>query len=248
MIPAQLSMELAIVNEATTHTAGDSDTEPASPLATISRRRLWLILAGIPTLYWINGFMPWSYRLFVKQDHDSYLAFMSCIVVLHWTSLAVVIATVRRSGAQLSDIGVFWSVPRLLVLVAVVGIVGGGWIAMRSTWPATENPESWQTMYPWTMTERWFFVFVSLTAGICEEVVYRGFAIRALQARGMKTWQALAVAALSFVLVHGLFGVFMSPLLVVAALIYSGLFLRPKSLTPGIYVHALFDVMAVAAV
>lgn len=224
------------------------DHEPDALLGALTQRRLWLILAGIPAVYWINGFMPWSYGLFVQQDHRFFVPFMISICVLHWASLLVTVATVHRTGAGLEEIGVFWSPLRLLILIGIVVAAGIGWIVLRGTWPATETPQAWQLMYPWSMVERCFFVFVSLTAGICEEVVYRGFAIRALQARGMRTWKAVSLAALSFVLMHGLYGVFASPFLILGALVFSGLFLWRKSLAPGMYVHALFDVMSVAAV
>ncbi len=64
-------------------------------------------------------------------------------------------------------------------------------------------------MLPVTLEERTWFVPVSITAGICEEVLYRGFLIRYLSDGPWHfgLWVALAIACLSFGLAHGYQGV-----------------------------------------
>jgi membrane protease YdiL (CAAX protease family) len=226
-----------------------AEVRAESPLTKLSRRQVWLILAGFPALYWINGLMPWTMGLFVRQEHDHLVWFYVSTCILHWTSFIVVVVLVKRSGGAMEDIGLRFGPAGWLTLTIVVFAAGAVWIWLRSMWGAAETPvEGWQIMYPWTPLERWLFVFVAFSAGVCEETVYRGFGIRALQARGVRTWKAVVLATLSFVLIHGLFGVIAFPFLFVAGLLYAGLFLWRRSLTLGIYVHALFDVMAVAAV
>ncbi len=56
------------------------------------------------------------------------------------------------------------------------------------------------------------------------------------------------LATLSFVLIHGVFSLIAFPFLFLGGLLYAGIFVWRKSLTPGFYLHALFDVMAVAAI
>src|SRR5271166_5721763 len=58
---------------------------------------------------------------------------------------------------------------------------------------------------PITREERAWFALVSITAGICEEVLYRGFLIRYLSNGPWHAgiWIALAIASISFGLAHG---------------------------------------------
>jgi membrane protease YdiL (CAAX protease family) len=88
---------------------------------------------------------------------------------------------------------------------------------------------------------------MSLTAGFCEELVYRGFAISALRGRGMRAWQALIIASVSFVFVHGLAGVFAFPVYFTFGLLFGGLFLWRRTLAPGMCLHAAFDMFAILA-
>lgn len=90
------------------------------------------------------------------------------------------------------------------------------------------------------------FVLVSLTAGVCEETLYRGFLIRFLHegALALPIAAALAVSSLIFGLNHAYQGVrgVISTTLVGVAL---GLvFLLSGSLWPAIVLHALIDAQA----
>jgi membrane protease YdiL (CAAX protease family) len=62
---------------------------------------------------------------------------------------------------------------------------------------------------PDTREERAWFTFISLTAGICEEVLYRGFLIRYLSESPWHTglWMALAISSIAFGMTHGYQGV-----------------------------------------
>ncbi len=91
------------------------------------------------------------------------------------------------------------------------------------------------------------WVFMSFTAGFCEELVYRGFAIRMLQRRGLRTWLAVLLATVAFVFVHGVAAVFLGHIYFVAGLLFAALFLWRRSLVPGMCLHALVDVSAILA-
>jgi membrane protease YdiL (CAAX protease family) len=91
---------------------------------------------------------------------------------------------------------------------------------------------------------------MSLTAGFCEELIYRGFSIRMLQGRSMRTWLAVGVAKLAFVFMHGPSVVLvdwattLSSFLIIygVGLAFSALFLWRRSVVPGVCLHALIDV------
>jgi membrane protease YdiL (CAAX protease family) len=218
-------------------------------LAKIPHWQVLTILVGVPLVYIANNFTPWSYGLFVERNHAYWTPLFTSILVLHWASVLLVVWFLRRAGVRLTEVGVDFTPATFAMFVAIVVSVGFGLIYLRSTWPAaTELSEIWQLGYPWTRSQRMLGIAVYLSAGFCEEFIYRGFAIRVLQAHGFRTWQAIALATAAFVAMHGIAALFLFPLLIFAGIFYSLLFLWTKRLSPGIYLHALFDMMCVLAV
>jgi uncharacterized protein len=96
---------------------------------------------------------------------------------------------------------------------------------------------------PVTQEERAWFVFVSVTAGICEEILYRGFLIRYLSNGPWHAglWIALAIASISFGLAHGYQG--LSGIIGTAVLgaAMAMLFLASGSLWLPMALHAIID-------
>jgi uncharacterized protein len=96
---------------------------------------------------------------------------------------------------------------------------------------------------PATQQERAWFALVSVTAGICEETLYRGFLIRYL-ANGpwhAGLWIAVAIASISFGLAHGyqgLSGIVGTTLL---GSVMAVLFLASGSLWLPMALHAIID-------
>lgn len=68
-----------------------------------------------------------------------------------------------------------------------------------------EMAESPLTLYllPRTRSERWGFVLLALAAALCEEYLYRGFALHVLEAWTGDPWPAVAITSVSFGLAHG---------------------------------------------
>jgi membrane protease YdiL (CAAX protease family) len=99
---------------------------------------------------------------------------------------------------------------------------------------------------PVTREERAWFALVSITAGICEEVLYRGFLIRYLSNGPWHAglWIALAVASISFGLAHGYQGL---PGIIGTALlgaVMAVIFLATGSLWLPMALHAMIDLRA----
>jgi len=96
---------------------------------------------------------------------------------------------------------------------------------------------------PVTQEERAWFALVSVTAGICEEVLYRGFLIRYLSNGPWHAglWIALAIASISFGLAHGYQG--LSGIIGTALLgaVMAEIFLASGSLWLSMALHAMLD-------
>ncbi len=97
-------------------------------------------------------------------------------------------------------------------------------------------------LVPITARERALFALVALSAGICEEVVYRAWLLDFLHAAGgLGGWTLVAVAAVAFGLGHyyqGLAGILITSLL---GLAFCVLYIASGTLLVPIVVHTIVD-------
>ena len=98
-------------------------------------------------------------------------------------------------------------------------------------------------LLPRTAGERRLFALVGLTAGICEEWLYRGFflAVVAGLAGGPPGWVLVAVAAVAFGLAHAYQGIGGIVLTGVLGGILAALYLSTGSLLLPVLLHAVVD-------
>ena len=98
-----------------------------------------------------------------------------------------------------------------------------------------------QRLMPHSGRELTEFSLLSITAGICEEVIYRGFFIWYLQALGLPLLPAAGVSCVVFGFAHlyqGMRGVILTT---VIGGFLAGVYLLSGSLFPGMLIHALMD-------
>jgi membrane protease YdiL (CAAX protease family) len=101
--------------------------------------------------------------------------------------------------------------------------------------------EPLEGLLPHTTAELRWFLALSLTAGICEELVFRGYFIRTL-APWLGWWGAAALGALCFGLLHayqGRSGVVRTAVVGAALTLVTA---ATRSLVPAMALHALVDV------
>jgi membrane protease YdiL (CAAX protease family) len=95
-------------------------------------------------------------------------------------------------------------------------------------------------MIPRTDAEYRWFAGVSLTAGICEEILYRGFLFAWVTAL-LGPWAGLALTTLAFGSAHLYQGPSGMVRTSVAGLVFGGLVLVGGSLWPAVLVHIVLD-------
>ena len=96
---------------------------------------------------------------------------------------------------------------------------------------------------PRTNKERWQFAFLSLSAGVCEETLYRGFSVYILLAvfPGIPIYLVIIIISVIFGIGHfyqGMQGVITTG---ITGALFMCLFLAAGSLIPGIALHFLVD-------
>jgi uncharacterized protein len=126
-----------------------------------------------------------------------------------------------------------------LVLVTAVYRVGGR--GTRRALAVQLRPVA--ALLPRTAAERGLFALLALTAGICEELLYRGFGLAALRwaAPGLGHAALIAVTAAAFGFAHlyqGRIGVVLTGL---AGAYFAWIVISTGSLVPAMVLHALLD-------
>jgi membrane protease YdiL (CAAX protease family) len=169
--------------------------------------------------------------------------------VLEWVLAAAAVGLVLAApGLDLGDLGVRWprwsayTVVGALGLVLSVGLLAG--LRRRVDDGAhVIAPAEVGALLPRTAKERRSFSTLALTAGLCEELLYRGFllAVVAAEAPALGPWRLVLVSALAFAVAHTYQGV---PGMLTAGVLGAGfavLFLGSGSLLLPVLFHALID-------
>jgi membrane protease YdiL (CAAX protease family) len=89
---------------------------------------------------------------------------------------------------------------------------------------------------------------MGLTAGLAEEIVYRGFAIKALISNKINKWLAVFMATIPFIFQHGLKSIDQFWWFLTWGIVFGILFLWFKKLTFNIIVHWLVILTAMIAI
>jgi membrane protease YdiL (CAAX protease family) len=162
----------------------------------------------------------------------------------------MVIGFLGEAGGGLRNIGLAFSPASAAMMLGIFILAAVALVLVRQTRPAnypSRLPAEMPPILPVNLGERIFWMFASATAGICEELVYRGFGLCALRGIGMPAWVAVVLTSVAFVLVHGLWGLRRFWHYFIVGALYSGLFLWVHSLAPGMWIHTLYDMVFIFA-
>lgn len=180
-----------------------------TPPAGMTTTRLLLVLAGFPLVSTLVSLLLLDRTSLSWTGLDFFTAFWTVVTLWYATQVLVLSRVLKASGWRWRDIGygfdrrrTAWLVSGYLVLafslLAFIELALAGAALDAGKLQAVSN------LTPRTTTQRVVFIFMGLAAGLCEELVYRGFAIRGLESRGVHRWLAVVIAAIPFVFQHGL--------------------------------------------
>jgi membrane protease YdiL (CAAX protease family) len=163
---------------------------------------------------------------------------------------------VLTPGVSRSDVGLVWpghggAVATGFALGVCAVFVSQGLALRRRVARGAELPDraSMAPLLPFTTGERWVAGLVAVTAGVCEEVVFRGvLPATGVAVFGLTPLVAMALSLVAFGLAHayrGLPGIAAALLL---GLVFAALYAMTGSLLIAIAVHALIDINALLIV
>jgi len=185
------------------------------------------------------------------KSRDRILLYLSSIAT-QWIVTAFIAWRAFARGYSFSALGLkFNPLPDLLV----VGILGAAllglahWLNLRrisrSKNPAAEHIKSLaERIFPHDGGEAAVFSGLAITAGICEEFLYRGFVFGALSHMSIPVWAVLLISSVMFGLAHA----YQGRSGIVGTLILGTVFglvrILYDSLIPVVLWHAAVDVVA----
>lgn len=97
---------------------------------------------------------------------------------------------------------------------------------------------------PRTNVEMWIFFALSATAGLCEEVIFRGYLQKQFTAWTRNVWTGIVLSGIIFGLGHGYEGVRRMIMIAFFGMAFGLLAHIRKSLRPGMIAHGSWDAIA----
>jgi uncharacterized protein len=173
-------------------------------------------------------------------------------IATQWIVTAVIAWRAFAHGFSFASLGVKFEPVWELSLVGVLGatLIGlAHWFNLRrvsrSTNPATKRIKSLAAkIFPHTNQEAAIFCVLAVTAGICEEFLYRGFVFGALTHSSIPVWAVLLISSVLFGLAHA----YQGPGGMLGTLILGTVFgfvrILYDSLVPVVLWHAAVDLVA----
>jgi uncharacterized protein len=213
----------------------------------------WLIFLFLAVV------IPWRGRIRLRRlleqpaiDSMEKVTLYGVTIASQWAMVVVVAWRAQGRGLTLRTLGVFnpGDSTTLLVSALGAGLLGGmHWLNLRRVGRMTgEVPSQLRKLaariLPQSRKEFLPYVALAITAGVCEEFLYRGFAMAALLAFGAPFWSAILITAALFGLAHlyqGRAGMFGTMLL---GIVFGLARVAYHSLIPVMVWHAVVDLLA----
>jgi membrane protease YdiL (CAAX protease family) len=217
--------------------ASDRYPQIASPIHTI------LLLAVLGS--WAVGHKIFADQLSATANPNR-VRYYVVTIFYEWLLFVLVVAGVRRSGASVLIVrGEHW--PSVRQVLRDIGIAVGFWIvAAMLLWifgwllriaALGRNV----TMLPQRGIELTFWIALSVTAGICEETIFRGYLQRQFMALTKSAPAGILLSAATFGAAHAYQGFRMVILIGLYGATFGILTYWRKSLRPGMIAHAWND-------
>jgi len=214
---------------------------------------LWLIF------FLLGVILPWRGRVRVKKllamPHVSTidrLTLYASTIAFQWFAVAVVAWRAWAHGFTASQLGLIFPDRTRLLVASIVGsatIAALQWLNLRRVGriPAEARGPLQalaERILPQSTVEMLPYMALAITAGLCEEFLYRGFAMAVLLHVGLQAWAVILLTSVLFGLAHsyqGRGGIVMTLLI---GLVLGTSRIAYDSLVPAIFWHSAVDVVA----
>lgn len=184
-----------------------ADTLTKPRLDTYTSLALFVGLVAYPLVY-CSGFMGQIVvPIFTENSRLHWWYFWLANLAFHWIPFALIWLALAKNSERWDSIGVDWSwfvkhriwFGGLIVLLITMAFV------MPGALYEGELPKRSQTIFmaPVSTPERLFLIFGAVTAGVTEELLFRGFAFTRLGRVIRNPWLVLPITVVAFLFIHG---------------------------------------------
>jgi uncharacterized protein len=214
---------------------------------------IWVIFLVLAVL------VPWRGRVRLRQllakpqtTSAERISLYVATIVFQWAAVGVVAWRAWAHRFTPAQLGLSFGRPLLTLAIAIGGAAILSvlqWLNLRRmSRPGARVPEILralsQRILPQSPLEAAVFMALAITAGICEEFLYRGFAIAVLSRASLPAWVVVGASAILFGLAHlyqgkgGLLGT------TILGILFGMTRVSYGGLTPLILWHASIDIAA----
>lgn len=181
------------------------------------------------------------------QQHSNMVPLHLSLLAMEWGLFLYVRKGLLLTGFSMRELlGGRWASARDIVVdLILAAAIWGLWTLILLAWNRWFGPShaaSIQTLLPRGPAETMLWIGVSVSAGICEELAFRGYFQRQFAALAHNRWIALFVQAVLFGISHGYQGIEACAKIVLFGLLFGALALWRRNLRPGMVAHAWGDI------
>jgi len=181
------------------------------------------------------------------QQHSSMVPLYLSLLVMEWGLFLYIKKGLRLTRFSLRRlVGGRWSSARTIQVDFMLALaIWGFWTLIQliwDHWSAPSHAASIQILLPQGAAEKVLWIAVSVSAGICEELAFRGYFQRQFAALARSRWIALIAQAALFGISHGYQGIEACVRIALFGLLFGVLALWRSSLRPGMVAHAWGDI------
>ena len=213
----------------------------------------WLIFFVLGVIF------PWRGRVRMKKllamplvSSMERLTLYASTIAFQWFAAAVVAWRAWAHGFTASQLGLIVRERNRILVASIVGaatIAALQWLNLRRVGKipvASRGPLQAiaERILPQSTVELLPYLALAITAGLCEEFIYRGFAMAALAHVGLHAWAVVLISSVLFGLAHsyqGRGGIVMT--LIIGTILGSSR-IAYDCLVPPIFWHSAVDVVA----
>ena len=211
------------------------------------------VLIGFPIIATLISLLLLNRPLITNLGLDFFNTFWTIIIGWYLIQIYLISKIITSAGWKWADIGFSFSKKKTFYFIGgyllfAFGLLTFIELALANSIVDTEKLNLISSLTPKTTTSRVIFIIMGLVAGLAEEIVYRGFAIKALESNNVNKWVAVFVATIPFIFQHGLKSIDQFWWFLTWGVVFGILFLLLKKLTLNIIIHWLVILSAMIAI
>lgn len=210
-----------------------------------------LVLIVFPIIATLISLLLLKRSLITDFGFDFFNTFWIIIICWYVLQMYLISKILKTSNLSWMDIGlstkkiVYYILGYFVFAFALLTVIE---LALNNSVIDTEKLNSISSLTPKTTVSRVIFIIMGLVAGLAEEIVYRGFAIKSLITNRVNRWLAIFIAAIPFVFQHGLKSIDQFWWFLITGVIFGIIYVLRKNLYLNIVIHWLVILSAMIGV